>query len=75
MPDFNRLLDLLRDLFDTVFPDEDSAMRFLGVGRDYFRQYYKPYCGFKQGNSMTFRKSELLERREQLRHEAGGVRG
>lgn len=68
------LTDTVRDVFDTIYVNEEEAMRFLGVGRDFFRRYYKPVCGLKQGNTMTYRKSELLARRERLRSELGGSR-
>lgn len=65
-----RLLDTVRDCLDTIYTSDEEARAFLGVGRDYFRLYYKPYCGVKQGNSTTYRKSDLLRRREELRKEA-----
>lgn len=73
MSNLEPIAQSIRDTLDEVFPDAASAAAFLGVGRDYFRAHYWD-LGFKQGSSMTFRKSELLERREQLRREAGDER-
>lgn len=67
--DTGSIVETLVNLFDTIYANDDEAIRFLGVGRDYFRSHYKPYCGVKQGQSKTYRKSELLARRNQLNHE------
>lgn len=65
-------LHSIRNASDTVFRNDKEACAFLGVSLTFFQKHYKPYCGVKQGNSMTYLKSELLARREQLRHELGG---
>lgn len=61
----------IRDASDVVFRNDKEACGFLGVSLAFFQKYYKQYCGVKQGNSMTYLKSELLARREQLKHEMG----
>lgn len=66
------LRSTLRDLFDEIFSNDAKAYEFLGGSRIYFEENYKPFCGVKQGNAMTYRKSDLLERREQLRLESEG---
>lgn len=63
----------LRNLFDTVYANDEDARAFLGVSKLYFAANYKQYCGIKQGNQMTYRKSDLLARMEQLRRQGGGV--
>lgn len=67
--EFRECLDAIIDCLDTVFENDSAAAGFLGVARDYFAKYYAPYCGVKQGRYKTYRKSELLCRREQLREE------
>lgn len=62
-------LDLIIDCLDTVFENDKEAEAFLHVGDLFFRKFYKPFCGVKQGAFMTYRKSDLLRRREQLRKE------
>lgn len=69
----DKLGNMLRNLFDTVYANDDKAREFLGVSRVYFETSYKPYCGIKQGNAMVYRKSDLLKRMEQLRVQGGGV--
>lgn len=63
-------LDGIVDCLDTVFENDKDAAVFLGVARDFFAKHYAPYCGVKQGRFKTYRKSELLRRREQLRKES-----
>lgn len=62
-----RVTDVIRNTNDTVFTDESSARAFLGCSELFFRKYYRDQCGFKQGNARCYRKSDLLERYDQLR--------
>ena len=68
------IADTIRDVLDEVYTDDGNAASFLGCGRDYFIQNYKKQCGVKQGSYMTYRKSDLLQRREQLRKETADDR-
>lgn len=61
-----RITDVIRNTNDTVFTDSDKARAFLGCSELFFRKYYWN-LGFKQGNFRCFRKSDLLERYDQLR--------
>ena len=54
---------------DTIYRNDAEAMAFLKVSKSVFEQDYKTQCGLKQGNAMTYRKSDLLRRREQCRRE------
>lgn len=71
--EFREFADRLIDCLDTVYANDEEAARFLHVGDTFFRKWYKPYCGVKQGHYKTYRQSELLARREQLRSEMSDV--
>lgn len=70
---FESLVDAILAHPDTIYRNDFEAQTYLGVSKDVFEQEYKR-CGLKQGNSMTYRKSDLLRRREQVRLEQAGER-
>lgn len=57
-----------RDSFDVVMTDKE-AIEYLHCGRDFFQKHYAR-LGIKQGRYRVYRRSDLLERLEQLRGEA-----
>lgn len=65
----NDTVSRLVDAVDEVYPSDQAAADMLGVGLKHFRTHYRPYCGLKEGAAKTYRKSELLARRAQLRRE------
>lgn len=68
--DIVRELGRLVDASDRIYHSDGEAAAMLGVGIAYFRKWYRPFCGQKEGNARTYRHSELLARREQVRREA-----
>ena len=70
---FDRLSEAILAQPDTIFANDFEAQTFLHVSKDVFEADYKR-CGVKQGNSMTYLKSDLLRRREQVRMEQAGTR-
>lgn len=46
--------------------DRQEAARFLKLGSDKFDKLYKPCADYQGGKTVTYKKSKLLERYDQL---------
>ncbi|MBW3091782.1 hypothetical protein KIH79_02210 [Bifidobacterium sp. 82T10] len=64
--------DMYRRLNDAIYENDIEAAAALHVSRGFFHTYYAQQIGDKQGNSRTYLKSDLMERKEQVRMESTG---
>ncbi|KAB8294522.1 hypothetical protein [Bifidobacterium avesanii] len=66
--------DVYRRINDPIYGNVRDAAEAVHVSEVYFRENYARQTEHRQGNSAVFLRSDLLERKEQLRMECSGRR-